>query len=238
MYQPCLPGGHRRLIPTLPGAGPVFPNPAPTESSPRPPFFKEILMPIQNETIRSGRREDANLLAELVNHAGEGLPLYLWGKLAGAGETAWDVGRRRAARDEGSFSYRNASIVEAEGAAAGCLIGYIVPDQPEPIPPDLPAMFVPLQELENLAPSTWYVNVLAVLPQHRGKGLGTTLLALADDTGRKLGKRGMSVIVSDANMGARRLYERCGYSESARRGMVKDGWTNPGREWVLLTKAL
>lgn len=34
-------------------------------------------------SIRSGRREDAAVLAELVNYAGEGLPLYLWGKMAG-----------------------------------------------------------------------------------------------------------------------------------------------------------
>ena len=48
----------------------------------------------------------------------------------------------------------------------------------------------------------------------------------------------MSVIVSDANSGARRLYERCGYSEIATRAMVKNGWENKGQNWVLLTKAL
>ena len=37
------------------------------------------------------------------------------------------------------------------------------------------------KELENLAPDTWYVNVLAVRPQFRGAGLGTRLLAHADD---------------------------------------------------------
>jgi ribosomal protein S18 acetylase RimI-like enzyme len=99
-------------------------------------------------------------------------------------------------------------------------------------------MFVPLQELENLVPGTWYVNVLAVLPEYRSAGLGTMLLSLADDTGRKLGKRGMSVIVSDANTGARRLYERVGYRGGSRRGMVKENWINEGREWVLLTKML
>jgi hypothetical protein len=40
-------------------------------------------------SIRSGRREDAAVLAELVNYAGEGLPLYLWEKMAGAGGDAW-----------------------------------------------------------------------------------------------------------------------------------------------------
>lgn len=89
-------------------------------------------------------------------------------------------------------------------------------------------MFVPLQQLENLAPGTWYVNVLAVRPQLRGLGLGTKLLAFADETGRALGKRGMSVIVSDANAGARQLYERCGYRQAAARAMVKDDWRNDG----------
>src|SRR5690606_34905205 len=144
----------------------------------------------------------------------------------------------RAERDEGSFSWRNAIMIEVDGKAAGCLVGYETPDQPEPIPADMPAMFRPLQELENLAPRTWYVNGLAVLPDPRGTGLGTNLLAIADETGRKLDKRGISVIASDANSGARRLYERCGYRETARREMVKESWTNPGRDWVLLTKPL
>jgi ribosomal protein S18 acetylase RimI-like enzyme len=193
-------------------------------------------MPASHAEFRLARRDDAHTLAELVNIAGEGLPLYLWGKLAAPGESAWDVGRQRAAREEGSFSYRNATIVEADGEAAGCLIGYELPDEPEPIPADMPPMFVPLQELENLVPSTWYVNVLAVLPGHRDKGLGTKLLERADEIGRSLGKRGMSVIASDANTGARRLYERCGYRETARREIIKEEWSHAGRQWVLLAK--
>jgi ribosomal protein S18 acetylase RimI-like enzyme len=189
-------------------------------------------------SLRPALIEDAPILAELVNHAGDGLPLYLWSKMAEPGESAWDVGRRRAARPEGGFSYRNATVIEHGGDCAGCLIGYEIPDRPEPIGNDLPAMFVPLQELENLAPGTWYVNVLAVRPQFRGLGLGTRLLDFADQTGRRLGKRGMSVIVSDANPGARRLYGRCGYRETSARAMVKDDWQNEGRNWVLLTKAL
>jgi ribosomal protein S18 acetylase RimI-like enzyme len=182
--------------------------------------------------------DDARVLAELVNDAGEGLPHYLWGTLAESGEDAWDVGRRRAARDDGSFSYRNAAIIERDEHCAGCLIGYEISDDPEPIADDMPAMFVPLQELENLVPGTWYVNVLAVRPQFRGHGLGTQLLDLADKTAQSLGKRGLSVIVSDANAGARRLYERCGYSQSATRPMVKESWKNDGTLWVLLTKSL
>jgi len=187
--------------------------------------------------LRRAVADDAPALAELVNYAGEGMPLYLWQKMAGPGESAWDVGRRRAARAEGSFSWRNAIVAEVERECAACLIGYEIAGQPAPVPADLPAMFVPLQELENLAPGTWYVNVLAVQPRFRGRGLGTRLLALAEDAARDQGLAGLSVIVSDANPGARRLYERQGYRHRADRPMVKDDWVNDGKNWVLLIKA-
>jgi hypothetical protein len=41
---------------------------------------------------------------------------------------------------------------------------------------------------------------------------------------------------ADANAGARRLYERCGYRERASRAMVKEKWQHPGTDWVLLVK--
>jgi ribosomal protein S18 acetylase RimI-like enzyme len=192
----------------------------------------DLVLPFRRATT-----EDAPLLAELVNYAGEGMPLYLWSKLSSGGETAWDIGVRRALRTEGAFSYRNAVIVEDGGQRVGCLIGYGISDCPEPVASDLPQMFVPLQELENLAPGSWYVNVLAVLPPYRGQGLGTKLLGLADRIARSLGKRGTSVIVSDANTDARRLYKRCGYVRRASRPMIKEDWTHEGQNWVLLTKS-
>jgi ribosomal protein S18 acetylase RimI-like enzyme len=190
----------------------------------------------RDRTFRAATVDDASVLAELINYAGEGLPLYLWSRMAEPGEGARDVGRHRAAREEGSFSYRNATIIEHDGQCAGCLIGYEIPDKPEPIPDDMPAMFVPLQELENLAPGTWYINVLAVRPQFRNQGLGTNLMALAEEKAQRLGKRGMSVIVSDANLGARRIYTRLGYNEMARRLMIKENWEHGGENWILLTK--
>jgi len=97
-------------------------------------------------------------------------------------------------------------------------------------------MFVPLQELEDLAPGTWYVNVLAAYPDERGKGYGRALLGIADRLAAAGKRPGLSIIVSDANTGARRLYERCGYREAARRAKVKEHWQAAGSEWILLTK--
>ena len=65
--------------------------------------------------VRGACREDAEALAELIDMAGEGLPLYLWAKMAKPGETAREVGRRRAAREEGGFSYKNAIVIDQGG---------------------------------------------------------------------------------------------------------------------------
>jgi ribosomal protein S18 acetylase RimI-like enzyme len=188
--------------------------------------------------FRPARREDAAPLAELVNMAGEGLPLQLWETMRGAGETAWDVGRRRAGRDEGSFSWRNATLAEVDGAVAGALIGYAQPETPDPIVDAIPPVFVPLQELENLAPNTWYVNVLAVFADFRRGGIGGKLLAIADAIAAREGKPGLSVIVSDSNPDARRLYVACGYRETASRAKVKGALHIEGESWILLTKTL
>jgi len=186
---------------------------------------------------RGATPQDASALAELVNIAGEGLPFYLWSQLAGPGETAWQIGRRRAMRDSGSFSYRNAVLQEIDGEVAACLIGYRLPDAPEPIDyGKMPPLFVPLQELENLAAGTWYLNALAVYPTYRGRGLGSELLAVAGDRARESRSPGISLIVADANVGARRLYERSGFEVSASRPMVKEGWQNPGENWLLLIR--
>lgn len=178
---------------------------------------------------------DAPVLAELVNHAGEGLPFHLWSSMAGPGEDPWEIGRARQARkaDEGHVVV----IDEGDGAIAA-LTGYPIAAAPAPVPADLPALFRPLQELENLAPSTWYVNALATRPAHRGRGLGGRLLALARQIAMSEHLDGLSLIVADSNEGARRLYERSGYRERARLAMVKDGWQTPGREWILLIRPL
>jgi hypothetical protein len=65
--------------------------------------------------LRPATREDAELLARLIDIAGEGFGTYLWSQSAAPGETALDVGRRRAQREDGGFSYRNATLAEIDG---------------------------------------------------------------------------------------------------------------------------
>jgi ribosomal protein S18 acetylase RimI-like enzyme len=188
-------------------------------------------------SYRWATSQDALAMAELVNIAGEGLPLYLWTAMADAQDSPWGIGQQRAKRDDGSFSYRNTILKENGGNIASALIGYPLPDEAEPVNYDeLPKMFVPLQELEDLVSRTWYVNVLATYPEYRGNGYGAGLLSIAEQLAVDTDRTGMSIIVSDANVGARRLYERHGYTELATRRMIKESWENRGENWVLLVK--
>jgi ribosomal protein S18 acetylase RimI-like enzyme len=177
-------------------------------------------------TTRAATRDDAADLARLIDLAGEGLPRMLWSRMAEPGEDIWDVGARRAARDEGGFSWRNARIAEVGGQIAGAIVTYRV-GPPEPVD-DLQLEVQSLQALENLVPGTRYVNVLATYAPFRGRGIGSRLLAEVEDGD-------MSIIVADRNETAHRLYLSLGYVEQAR-APLKGDWGCESREWVLLTK--
>ena len=186
--------------------------------------------------FRRATIDDAVDMAELVNMAGHGLPLYLWGKAARPEQSAWDVGRERARHGTGGFAHRNTVVREVDGKVAACLIGYALAKQSEPIDADVPAMLIPLLELENDVPGTWYINVLAAYPEYRGAGYGSALLHVAETLAIETDCSGMSLITSDSNPGARRLYERHGFADRATRPIVKEEWRHSGNNWVLMLK--
>ena len=185
--------------------------------------------------FRLATEEDAPQLAELVNFAGEGLPLHVWAGLAGPGEDPWEIGRARQAQKA-----RGGEIIVVDhgtGAVAG-LTGYAIGAEPQPVGDDTPALFHPLQELENLALGSWYINVLACYPAARGQGIGSRLLRLAEEIAMSEGLGRLSVIVASDNAGARRLYDRHGFEEVARKACVKDSWDTATDQWLLLMKPL
>jgi ribosomal protein S18 acetylase RimI-like enzyme len=68
---------------------------------------------------------------------------------------------------------------------------------------------------------TAYLHALRVRPEHRGQGVGRSLIERAEDQLRQRGFRKAAIAAAKDNPRARRLYERLGYS------MVAD---DPG-EW-------
>lgn len=188
--------------------------------------------------IREATAADAEHLVRFINMAADNLPLHFWQKSVGPAGDPWAYGRERAARETGNFSYRNAWVAERDGTVAACLLGYPAEDEPAPIDPDTPPIFVPLLELEALAPGSWYLNVLATYDAHRGKGLGSALLAHAEAVTRATGRSTVSLIAEDTHHDALRLYTAKGYREVARRPVVKGDWQVDASEWILFTKSL
>lgn len=190
------------------------------------------LGPVLRPVLRPARRDDAADLARLADLAGEGLPRHLWSRLVEPGQSVWDVGVARAARDSGAFSWTNARIAELGGRVAGTMVVYPIAGTPGSVD-DLPPLFRPLQELENLVPGTSYINILATYPDVRGRGVATALVAGAADAA---GPADLSLIVADGNLGARAFYARLGFVEKARRVLVREDWATESRAWILLIR--
>lgn len=188
--------------------------------------------------IRDAKVTDVEHLVRFINMAADDLPLYFWQQSEGAGEAAWAYGRARAARETGGFSYRNAWLAEVDGKVAAGLLGYPADAVPSPIDPDTPALLVPILQLEALAPGSWYLNMLATYAPFRGQGLGSALLSHAETVARAAGHTSISLLAEDSHTQALRLYAAKGYSEIARRPVVKEDWQVDANEWVLFAKSI
>lgn len=191
------------------------------------------------DPFRSATPDDAEDVVRLVDMAAHGLASWMWSEMAEPGETAMQVGIDRARREEGGFSYRNATVYEVDRRAAGLLLGGVIPSEPEEIDyASLARPLHPLVELEAEAPGTWYVNALAVDPDYRGQGIGTALLDLAVRYAADLDAAGLSLIAAEQNERAVQLYRRLGYEETARRPIIPYPGDPHEGDWLLMTRSL
>jgi len=85
-------------------------------------------MPKSEAIFRPARKADAAALAALIDIAGEGVPLFLWSQMKVPDQSVFEFGRARAAREQGNFSYRNATVVETDGEVVACLVDYALDD--------------------------------------------------------------------------------------------------------------
>ena len=76
-----------------------------------------------------------------------------------------------------------------------------------------------------------HINNLAVLPAHRRRGIGTSLLMSVLEEGARLGARRATLEVRRSNEVARRLYERLGFSTA---GVRRAYYTNPVEDALVL----
>jgi ribosomal protein S18 acetylase RimI-like enzyme len=189
-------------------------------------------------SLRPAHKSDAAEVALLVNIAVHGNMARGWAHDEEAEGTyePLEVGRLEMLKDD-VFGWRSATMAESEGEIAGMLLGYRKLDAKQAVPEDIWAPLRPIQELEEEGFGRWFISMLGVHKTWRGKGVGSLLLDHADGMAASTGAKGQALIVEDVNDGARKLYERRGFSVTASRPMVPfPGVTSHGTDWLLMVK--
>lgn len=166
--------------------------------------------------LRDAVREDAPALARLFLASSHGLSEHVWRQAALPGETPLQSGIRRYARDGGPFTWRCCLVAESGGRAAAMLHAFPMEEAVPDIGED--PVLRPYAELHD--PGSLRVSDLAVFPEFRGRGIGTLLLAAAEERAWALGLARLSLTCFERNEGALRLYLRLGFREADRRPVV------------------
>ena len=193
----------------------------------------------RDEILRPADRGDAVTLAVLTDIAGEGMPFWAWSGMAEAHQSPLEVGRARAVRDDQSFSYHNAFVLEIEDNIAGMVLSYGLDDPYET--GDLEAMpepFRPLVELEAMAPGSWYVKALALFEEFDSRDRFQVLMGQAEQQAHSAEAREISFICSEDNEEACVLCRSMGFFERARREMVAFPGGRSEGDWLLFVKPL
>ena len=189
--------------------------------------------------IRPARKSDAAEIALLVNIAVHGSMTSSWEHSDESEGTfsPLEVGRIEMLDEDTPFNWRSATVAEHDGEVAGMLLGYRKGDSRETVPAEVWAPMRPIEELEAEANGLWFISMLGVHKPWRGTGVGSALLDGADRQAAETGARGQGLIVGDANSGARRLYEKRGFSVQSSRPMVPfPGARSEGTNWLLMVK--
>ncbi len=168
---------------------------------------------MDNIIYRPAHKNDARKIAELFRISSDGIAEYIWTALAESGEAVLDVGARRYARENTQYSYQNCIIAELNKQVVGMLAAFPIHPSEQKPPEDDPVL-VPYSKLEE--PHSLYICGVALFEQCRSCGIGSQLMAMAEQQAKDQAIDKVSLIVFEQNIGARKLYETMGYQQVAR----------------------
>jgi GNAT superfamily N-acetyltransferase len=167
---------------------------------------------------RLAKPQDVRHLAQFLLMSTGGLVNALYHDLV-PGKSTMELVERRFLRERTTWWYRNHWIAVCEGQVAGGLHAYPQDDAatnpPDPLIPK--ERYILLDHYNHLkAPNSFEINVVAVYPRFRRKGIGTRLLSLARSQAKASGFARLSLYVFEQNDEAIRLYRRLGFEISGR----------------------
>ena len=190
---------------------------------------------MNNIKFRAAKKQDARTIARLYSISSDGVADYIWTQLADPGEDIVDVGERRYARENAAFSYQNCVVAEVDGSVIGMLVTFAIeaPDSPEEETDPVLAPYSKLEEYDS-----WYICGVALFEGFRGKGLGSQFMSIAEQQARAKQFKKLSLIIFEANAGAKRLYATLGYREVMRDALYPHPLIHYTGDAILMVKNL
>ena len=190
--------------------------------------------------FRIGKADDATTLALIFDAAGRRIPSYFWSQYADDGQSFFEFGREKIRTDTESKSYfKNWYVAEKNSNFVGAFFGFIV-DNPYPeidYENEL-AFWIPFKELEMLASGTWLLQVISILPEHRGKNYAKDLLRKAEEVAREYGAKKITLQVEEVNILAMQTYLNNGFQEVGRRELLPFPFSNDTGDILLMEKSI
>ncbi len=194
----------------------------------------------QEYKIRPARSSDAADIARLVAISSDGIAMIEWQQQAHKEQRdALDVAESIYQTPQGNYSYTRATMMESNREIAGMLLAFAMPPAASRNPENRPGaddenVFAPYIYLEE--PNSWYICGVAIYAQFRGQGLGTRLMALANEQAKEKGFSRLSLVVFEQNAASVRLYQRLGYEVVDRAPIVPHPMIHYVGDALLMTR--
>ena len=188
----------------------------------------------QPPQLRPARKDDCTTIARLYSISSDGVADYIWESLAEAGENRLHFGQRRYEREGTDFSYQNCVMVERDNETLGMIVAFPIHVDPSYVESD--PVLAPYCKLEE--DNSYYICGVAIFPEFRNQGLGSLLMEHAERTAKTRGYAKLSLIVFAENTGAKKLYERIGYTEVMREPIVPHPLIRMTGDAILMVKHL
>ncbi len=176
--------------------------------------------------LRAGKPklEEGLLCGRFLNEASEGFFRFM------LGQQATDIIAEAYLQPNHSYSFENVTFAEDDKNVVGMALGFTAnehrnfSEKPLMEAKGYPALRVtavkillaPLMRiLETIPVGDFYLLAIAIEKEHRGKGIGSTLMDFVEDRALAMDSKRLSLDVSARNVGARKLYKRRGMTNES-----------------------
>ena len=160
--------------------------------------------------IRQAKPSDANVIAHIIalGFGDDMMQQY-------CGPNGLEILEVLAGLEVSQYSYHNVLVAEVDGEAVGAIAGYDGAKLQQLRQPTLAyiqqhAGFMP-QIQEETQPGEYYLDSLAVFPEHRHQGIATKLILALCDKAFSEGHQRVGLLVDMDNPTAERLYTSLGF---------------------------